>query len=186
MGVKGRRFLAVLVALVMVMTSAVGVFATKESTTQGTNNAVKAVGKVSDKTIKVKTADKTFKYKVNNGKWKTSKSTTLKKIKEGSTVIIKTSGGKTYKWMKTVKIKKATKKKVTWGKVKGANKGYLVEVTKKNGKKIYKKVGKGTTSITASKLGLKSLKGCKVRVRPLKSKSGKVYAGVLCNSKKIK
>ena len=78
--------------------------------------------------------------------------------------------------------KKAKKKKVTWKKVKGAS-YYLVKVVK-DGKTYYKKV-KGT-SVTAKKLGLKSLKGAKIQVRPLKSSGGHVYVGAFSKTKKVK
>lgn len=179
MGVKTKsRIVAVLVALVMVFTSAVGVFATAESTTQGTNQANKTLGSVVKGTIKVTNKKGTIKYKINNGKWKTAKSNTIKGLKEGKLVTIKTKKGKSYRWMKSVKITTNKKNNLKWKKVKGA-KYYLVKITKKNGKVVYKKV-KGNSL----KKGVP--KGAKVRIRPIKVKKGIVYAGVLCKSKKIK
>ncbi len=186
MSAKRNRFIAVLIALVMVLTSAASVFAV-ESIQQGEKVKFKTVGKVGKGTIKVTTVDKNVKYKVvgKHKKWKTTSGKTIKKLKEGCLVIIKASDGKAYRWMKTVDIKKVTKKKITWGKVKYANKGYQIEVTTKKGKVITKKVSKGTTSVKASKFKLKSFKGCKVRVRPLRKKNGKVYSGVLCDHVQI-
>ena len=179
MGVKKSRILALLVAVVMVFTSAIGVFASsKESIEQGTSNADKTVVHYSKGTV---TVPEGATVTANGKKVKVS-GTTAKGIKNGALVVITTKNGTSYRWMKTAKIKKATKKKVTWKKVKGA-KYYLVKVVK-GGKTYYKKV-KGT-SITAKKLGLKSLKKASVRVRPLKVKSGTVYAGALCKAKKVK
>ncbi len=180
MGVKTKsRLLAMLVALVMVFTSAVGIFAADESTTQGSKNAIETVGKVTKGKASFKiSASGTVKYKINNGKWKTAKSTSIKGIKEGKLVTFKTGDKTSYRWAKSVKITKCKKNNLKWKKVKGA-KYYLVKITKKGGKVVYKKV-KGT------KLKKGVPKGAKVQVRPLKVKGGKVYVGVLCKKKKVK
>lgn len=172
--IKRGRIIAALMALVMVMTSAAMVFASEESSTQGSSNANATVGNVEKGTLKV-TAQGAVQYSVNNGKtWKTLNGTKIKKLKKGQLVIVKTDQGTSYRWMQTVKITKAKNKKVKWKKVKGA-KYYLVRIVK-NGKTTYKRVN-GTS--------VKAPKGAKVSVRPVKVKGGKVYAGVF-KTKKVK
>ena len=178
MGAKAKsRLLAVLVAAIMVFTSAIGVFATEMSTQQGTNNANLSTIDVSEGTITVNTAGKIIS---------TSKGTisgnTITGLKTGDLVKFVTNKGTTYRWVKRGKIKTAKKKKVTWKKVKGA-KYYLVKIVK-NGKVTYKKI-KGTKA-TAKKLGFKSLKGCKISVRPITTSGGKVYSGAISKAKKAK
>ena len=178
MGVSRKsRLIAVLVAVVMVMLSATAVFAANEemSTTQGTNNHNKSYVSVAKGTIKVVTDGKILK--TNKGKIKGKKIT---KLKEGNLVKFTTTEGDVYRWVKTTKIKKAKKGKVTWKKVKSKYLiGYAVRITDKNGKVTWKKVGKKKTS-------LKVKNGCKVCVRPLAKKGGKVYSGALCKEKKVK
>ena len=178
MGAKAKsRLLAVLIAAVMVFSSAIGVFASEMSSTQGTSNANKSVVSESKGTISFKDASSiisTSKGKISGNK--------ITGLKSGDKVKIVTSDGTSYRWMKKGKIKTAKKKKVTWKKVKGA-KYYLVKVVKK-GKVTYKKI-KGTKA-SAKKLGFKSLKGCKVSVRPITTSGGKVYSGAISKAKKAK
>lgn len=177
MGVKTKsRLLAVVVALVMVFTSAVGVFAAGSPTKGATNTSTKTVVHPTKKTVDVKTSSK-IQYKVNNGKWKTASSTTIKGLKSGNLVTIKTSTGTTYRWVKSVKIKKCKKNNLRWKKVKGA-KYYMVKITK-GGKTTWKKV-KGT------KLKKGVVKGAIIQVRPVKVKDGKAYLGALCKERKVK
>ena len=177
MGVKSKsRLIAVLIAAVMVFTSAVGVFATEESVKQGTNQANKTVTSPEKGTIKVSTSGKVT-YSTNHGKtWKTAKTSTITGLKKGKYVIVKTDEGTSYRWVKTVKVTKNKKDKVTWKKVKGA-KYYMVRITDKKGKVTWKKTKK-----TSYKVG----KGKKVRIRPVTKKKGHVYAGALCKTKKVK
>lgn len=181
MGARKNRIFALLVAVVMIFTSAIGVFASEESSVQGSNNAVATEVKTGSGTINVATSG-AIKYSVNGGAEQTVASSPITGLKSGALVKISTSAGDSYRWMKKATIKKAKKKKVTWKKVKGAS-YYLVKVVK-DGKTYYKKV-KGK-SITAKKLGLKSLKGAKVQVRPLKSSGGHVYVGAFSKTKKVK
>ena len=178
MGARTKsRLLAVLVAAIMVFTSAIGVFASEMSTTQGTNNANTSSIDVGKGVITVDTAGKIVS--ASKGKISGNKITGLK---AGDKVKIVTSEGTSYRWVKRGKIKTAKKKKVTWKKVKGA-KYYLVKVVK-NGKTTYKKI-KGTKA-TAKKLGFKSLKKCKVSVRPITTSGGKTYSGEFSKTKKVK
>lgn len=178
MGAKAKsRILAVLVAAIMVFTSAIGVFATEMSTQQGTNNANLSTIDVSEGTITVYGASKIIS--TSKG---TISGTTITGLKTGDLVKFVTNKGTSYRWVKRGKIKTAKKKKVTWKKVKGA-KYYLVRIVK-NGKTTYKKV-KGTKA-TAKKLGFKSLKKCKVSVRPIKVSGGTVYSGEFSKVKKVK
>lgn len=178
MGAKAKsRLLAVLVAVVMVFTSAIGVFASEMSSTQGTSNANESSINESQGTITVDTAGKiisTSKGKISGNK--------ITGLKSGDKVKIVTSEGTSYRWVKKGKIKTAKKKKVTWKKVKGA-KYYLVKVVK-NGKVTYKKI-KGTKA-TAKKLGFKNLKKCKVSVRPITTSGGTTYSGEFSKTKKVK
>ena len=184
MGVKTKsRLLAVLVALVMVFTSAVGVFAagspTKGATTPTKTDTVtptKTIVHPTQQTVDVK-APSAIQYKVNNGAWKTASSTTIAGLKKGDLVTIKTSNATTYRWVKSVKIKKCKKGNLKWKKVKGA-KYYMVKIVK-NGKTTWKKV-KGT------KLKKGVVKGAVISVRPVKVKGGKAYLGALCKERKVK
>ena len=173
MGTKAKsRILALLVAAVMIMTSAVGVFAVESSQMGDTKTIKKTVVSVSKGTI---TVTATGEFKSSKGK---IKGNTITGLKEGQKVTITSleDGKKVYRWIKTVKIKKAKKGKVTWGKVKGAT-SYLVRIQSKSGKVTWKTV-KGTS--------LKVKKGSKVRIRPLYKKGGKTYSGMLCAAKTVK
>lgn len=178
MGAKAKsRLLAVLVAVVMVFTSAIGVFASEMSSTQGTNNANESSISVGEGTITVYNASSivsTSKGKISGNK--------ITGLKTGDKVKFVTNKGTSYRWVQKGKIKTAKKKKVTWKKVKGA-KYYLVKVVK-NGKTTYKKI-KGTKA-TAKKLGFKSLKKCKVSVRPITTSGGNTYSGEFSKTKKVK
>ena len=178
MGVKTKsRLLAVVVALAMVFTSAVGVFAAGSPTKGATNTATKTVVHPTEKTVDVETSS-AVQYKINNGAWKTaSSSTTIKGLKSGNLVTIKSSTGTTYRWIKSVKIKRCKKNNLRWKKVKGA-KYYMVKITK-GGKTTWKKV-KGT------KLKKGVVKGAVISVRPVKVKGGKAYLGALCKERKVK
>lgn len=180
MGVKTKsRLVALIVAVMMVFTSAAAVFADTASSTAGTNNANKATVYVGKGKIVVKNTKgivKTSKGKIS-GK-------TVTGLKEGQKVTITTKEGKSYRWVKQGVIKSATKSKITWKKASGA-KYYLVKIVK-NGKAKYKRVSAKNTSITAKKLGVKSLKGYKVYVRPLAKSGGKIYSGELSKGKTVK
>jgi hypothetical protein len=179
MGAKRTsRLLAVLVAVVMMMTSAVGVFAAGSSTGGQTVTPAADVN-YSSKTIVVNTNGAT--YSTDGGK--TYKSVTNNTIyaKSGSTVIVKQGNTTSYLWMQTAKVSKAKKGKVTWKKTKKAKK-YQVYVYNKKGKVVKKKTVKGTSY--SSKKYLK--KGYKVKVRPITVKKSKSYLGAWTARKKIK
>jgi hypothetical protein len=174
MGAEKNRIAAVLIALVMVMTSVVGVFATEASVAAGSNQYNTSVANVARGTIKVNTDGKVLSAKPG-----TVSGNTITGLKEGDKVAFTTTEGTSYRWIKSTKITKAKKKNLKWKKVKGAT-HYVVRIAKKNGTVKYKRV-KGTSM----KKGL--AKGDKVRVRPIyKSKTGKVYVGVFCKARKIK
>ena len=178
MGRKNRLF-ALLIAVVMVVTSGVGVFAADSSTQGATSVPIATEVHTGSGTVDVP-AGATVTV---NGAPASVSGTSVSGVPKGALVVVTTADGQTdYRWMMTTKIKKAAKKKVTWKKAKGAS-YYLVKVVRK-GKTYYKAV-KGT-KVTAKKLGLKSLKGAKVRVRPLKIVGGIVYAGGLSKTKKAK
>ena len=128
MGARKNRIFALLVAVVMIFTSAIGVFASEESSVQGSNNAVATEVKTGSGTINVATSG-AIKYSVNGGAEQTVASSPITGLKSGALVKISTSAGDSYRWMKKATIKKAKKKKVTWKKVKGAS-YYLVKVVK--------------------------------------------------------
>ena len=185
MGVRKNRILAMIIAVVMVLTSAVAVFADVESTTQGTTNANKSsIISMKNPTIVVKKAGGTVKFSVNNGKtWKTAKSSTIKGLKAGQYVNIKTKNGETYRWVKITSITKASRSLLKWKKVSGA-KAYLVKVIK--GKKVYYKKVKGTSLKASAFKDVKTYKGAKISVRPLTEKNKHVYSGALCKYKVVK
>jgi hypothetical protein len=187
MGAKfTRRVVAVAIALAMVLTSGLAVFADTDSVTHGLvtlGTAKQNSKKVTVKsTMEVITEAKSVTYCVNNkGGYKKVKNGMIKGLKEGDKLIIKTDQGvKNWRWMKTTRISQKKKGgKVSWNKVKGAT-GYQLQIKDKNGKFTYKTVGKKVTSY-------KVKKGCSVRVRPLKkTKSGVVYSGVLSVNIKVK
>ena len=178
MGARTKsRLLAVLIAAVMIMTSVTCVFASEMSSTQGSNNANTSEVSVAKGVITVNTDGEIL----DSSKGKIS-GTKITGLKEGQLVKITTTEGDSYRWVKRGVIKKATKKKVTWKKISGAN-YYLVKLVK-NGKTTYKKIS--GTSATAKKLGVKSLKGYTVSVRPIKKSGGKVYSGEFSKKKKAK
>jgi hypothetical protein len=188
MGVKTtRRLLSMMIALIMVLTSVSAVFAAS-SPDKGKQYDLKTYGAVKHGTAKVATYLRVetqakvsdIKYSVNGGKYKQAKSKRITGLKEGKTVIVKTgSKYKNYRWMKSTKSTQKKKgAKVTWNKVKGAT-GYVVVVYHKDGKVTNKTVGKNVTSYKAPK-------GSKVRVRPIKKKSGHVYMGILSSTVKVK
>lgn len=181
MGASKRRVLAILIAAVMVMTSAIGVFAADKSPDIGSLPTGKTTTSVSKGTISVE-ADGAVKYKVNGSKKsKTATDGIIKNLKKGDTVeITATVQGKKKTirvWVQTTKVTKAKNKKVTWKKVKGAS-YYKVKIVSKSGKVSWKTVKKGTS--------VKVAKGSKVSVMPVKKVKGKVYKGVTSKSKTVK
>lgn len=173
MGAFRKKVLTVLIAFVMVMTSAVGVFAAAEpgSDIHG-ETSTSSVASVSKGTVTVEAGiAKTSKGKVSED------GTTVTGLKSGQTVTITTtSGDKIYRWMKSVKITSTKGKTVKWKKVKGATK-YMIKIYDKNGKFVTTLKTKGTK--ISSKKYIK--KGYKVKVRPIKGK----YVGSLCKTKKV-
>ena len=188
MGTRKNRVFALLIAVVMVFTSAIGVFAAdSKSPTQGAqpstqdeSSEMHTVVNYNSDSIDVP-AGATVTV---NGKAVAVKGNTASGIKKGALVVVKSANGKDvdYRWMRNTKITKAAKKKLVWKKAKGAS-YYLVKIMKK-GKVRYKKV-KGT-KVKAKKLGLKTLKGAKFRVRPIKVVKGIPYAGGFSSTKKGK
>ena len=186
MGTRKNRVFALLIAVVMVFTSAIGVFAagspTQGSTTPAATdyNPVATEVHADNGTVDVPTGATV----TANGQPVTVEGNLASGIPKGALVVVTSADVKTvdYRWMQTTKIKKAAKKKLTWKKVKGAN-CYLVKIIKK-GKVRYKLI-KGTKA-SAKKLGLKTLKGTKLRVRPIKVVSGIPYLGGLSKAKKGK
>jgi hypothetical protein len=182
MGVKKTsRVLSVLIAVVMIMTSAIAVFAV-ESPVRG----LTTIGKVKENKVvgqlEVITQGKDVQYKVNGGSYKTLTGDLITGLNTGDKVIVKNEyGDKNYRWMKTVKVTQKKKgAKVTWNKVSGAT-GYQIQITDKNGKVTRKTLGKNTRSY-------KVKAGCKVRVRPLKKikSSGNTYMGIQCMTYTVK
>ena len=187
MGTRKNRVFALLIAVVMILTSAIGVFAAEptSSVTQGAQPTAADTPFSTEIHSKAGTIDVPAGSTVTvDGQPVTVNGTVASGIPEGSLVVVKSADGKfvDYRWMKTGKIKKAAKKKLTWKKVKGAN-YYLVQVTKKG--KTYFRLIKGTKA-TAKKLKLKTLKGAKFRVRPVKLVNGTPYLGGLSKVKKGK
>ena len=188
MGTKKSRLFALLTALVMIFTSAVGVFAAEpaKSPTQGVTPAPAAT----EYSTMVHSNDGTIDVPAGsvvtvNGQPVTVNGTVASGIPKGALVVITTADGRftDYRWMKSTTIKKAKKKKLTWKKVKGAN-YYRVKITTKKGKTYYRTI-KGTKA-TAKKLKLKTLKGAKFRVSPVKVVNGTAYRGGESKTKKGK
>lgn len=188
MGTRKNRMFALLIAVVMIFTSAIGVFAAEpaKSVTQGAQPTAADTPFVTQVHSKAGTIDVPAGSTVTtaDGQAVTVNGTVASGIPEGSLVVVKSADGKSvdYRWMKTGKIKKAAKKKLTWKKVKGAN-YYFVQVTKKG--KSYFILVKGTKA-SAKKLKLKTLKGATFRVRPAKLVNGIQYLGGLSKAKKGK
>jgi hypothetical protein len=168
-----RRFFAVVMALVVVMTSGIFVFAA-DSPTIGKINNVTSYGHESEGTMDVyfDPVQGAAKYRIYvNGKLVTETTSTtalLTGLKIGEFLDIfvaavdangkeseKVETPTSKRWFKRTKIKKAKggKKKVTvtWKKVSGAT-GYVIQIKKKGGEwKTVKTVGK-TTKATIKKL----------------------------------
>jgi hypothetical protein len=183
MGVKKTtRMLSVLIAVIMIMTAAVGVFAAgaEDSPERG----LITIGKVKEAKIigqlKVVSKGTVIKYSINGGKYKTLSGSKITGLKSGNTVIVKNDlGDKSYRWMRTVKVTQKKKgAKIKWNKVKKAT-GYMIIITSKSGKKTTKTVGKKVTSY-------KVPAGSTVRVRPLRKIKGTTYMGILSLSFKVK
>jgi hypothetical protein len=189
MGVRKNRFVAVLIALVMVLTSAAAVFAvTGEDSPIGPDyTTLNSEVFADDGRIRVEDLSGTV-YKVNSGEYQPVSGTDITGLSVGNLVTIRNSEAKkvAYRWVKTTTIKTAKRTKVTWKKVTGA-KEYIVRVTyKKNGKTKTKSVVVKGTSVKPSKFNLKSFKGCKVRVQPVRETAGNKWVGGLSKTKKVK
>lgn len=144
MGVKKtHRILAVLIAVVMVMTSGVAVFAAGSNT--GGSTTPETYVEVQGKTIIVNNPTDTILYKMyGKKKYKTATSNVLTGLKKGKRYIIRT-GGKTYKVLiASGKVKKATVKKnkvtVRLSRKKGATKYVIMAVRASDGKIVKKTV----------------------------------------------
>lgn len=179
MGAK-RRVLALLTAVIMILSSAACVFADDTSSPQGGGTALKTKGSVSKRVITVNVDNAS--YKLKGGKsFKAVKNGKITKLKVGSLVIIKNNDNTkevAYRWLKTVKIRKNKNGKITWKKVKGAT-GYQIRYITKNGKVK-------TVKVSSKTLSKKLKKGYKVQVRPLKKSGNKTYMGVLCKKTTVK
>lgn len=186
-----RKMVTITLALALILTSAIGVFAAG-SPTVGKVTKVSSVGSQNCKTLKISWAKKgnADKYIVKVG----SKTYTVK----GTSLNAKVSANKTYnitvtpvygkekgkavaavkRWTKTTKITKAKagKKKVTltWKKAKGATKYQVYQY--KGGKwKLLKTVKATKTTVKVAKKGT-----YKFRVTPVKGS----YIGVMSPIKK--
>ena len=179
MGAKRTsRLAAVLIALVMIMTSGYAVFAADSSQRGKTNEGVATVD-VEDGTIAVSGSN--AQYSTDGGKtWKTVQDNVIF-AKKNATVIVQTDQGTSYSWMTRATVSNTKKGKITWKKVKGAKK-YTVKVYNKKGKLLKTK----TVTKTSWKSSKFLKKGYKVRVRPVKVKSKKSYVGQWSKTAKIK
>ena len=185
MGAKvSRRLLAVVMTLIMIMTSAAAVFAADSPEEGATEQKVVTTVNASKGTITVKDG-KSAKYrKAGAKKWKKASNGKIKGLKKGGLYQVKVSKKTVYRFIAKSSIKSAKgskgKVKVTWKKTKKASK-YTIFVYDKSGKLVKK-----TTSTKLSKTikGLK--KGTyKVAVRPMKKKGGKSYLGQISAKKKV-
>lgn len=174
MGVKKTsRLLAVMVALVMVMTSVAGVFAASydnPSSAAGTNQSNKTVANMNKGTLTVTTSGDSIESSKG-----TVKGNKISGLKDGNLIVITSDEGKTYRWFKKAKGLKVKSSKLSWTKVKGAS--YYVLKINRGGKTIYKKVSKNS---------FKCKKGDKVWVRAIKKSGGNTYTGVWSSKKTIK
>lgn len=154
---KISRFLAVLIAAALVLTSGIGVFAAS-SPTGGTVKPATSVT-VSGKTINVAYAEgATIKYRVKGGKWKTvalsaDGSAVIKKLKAGKRYQVRINGKTYYVLIRKGKIKsvkvKGSKATVKIAKRGGAKK-YVIRAVDANGRVVTKTVKKLTYKLTLS------------------------------------
>lgn len=148
MGVKKtHRILAVLIAVVMVMTSGIAVFAAGSNT--GGSTAPETYVEVQGKTVIVNNPTDVIKYKMyGKKKYKTASSNVLTGLKKGKRYVIFT-GGKVYKVLIAGgKVKKATVKKnkvtVRISRKKGAKK-YVIRAVRVSDGKVVKKTVRSLT-----------------------------------------
>lgn len=203
MGAVTKKLLALAIALAMVMTSGIAVFATDspESGSEAKVTIKTSEGNYSKKSIDVQytktgEGDVKVEYSADKGKtWKSvdggDSSAQITGLKDRGLYQIKVTSGSNsskvqYRYMKNTKVTKAksAKKKqvtLTWKKDSKAT-GYQIQYY--DGK-TWKKVTVGKkTKLTIKKL--KSGKKYKFRVRPIKKVSGKKYMGVLSGTKTCK
>jgi hypothetical protein len=181
MGVKKvSKLVSVLIAFVMIITSAIGVFAV-DSPKRG----LTTIGKVKNNRVvgqlEVVTEAQKVTYSVSGSDYVKLEGNMITGLKAGNTVIVKNEfGDKSYRWMRTVKISQKKKgAKCTWTKLTNAT-GYQLWITNKSGKVTKKTVGKKVTSY-------KLKAGYKLRVRPLKRyNSSIVYLGIQSATYKVK
>ena len=199
------KFIAVCIALIMVLTSGNAVFAATDSPTNGGKPAT-VTKMMSDVNYKNKSIKITYKaknavkykiaYRVKGGKWKyrttTNKYYTLKKLAKNKKYQIKVAGinknGKVgkyhtiaYRWMKKInyKLTSATKSKaikVKITKVKGATKYQITYSLKANMSNSKTVTTKGLTKT------IKNLKKGKVYYVRIRAISGK-YKGMTIKKK---
>ena len=174
-----RRMIAVFVALVMVMTCSVAVFAAS-SPTVGKITGVESSGTTDGKTLTVKwvvdkAADK-YIVKVGSDTYETTATTLTVNTVPNTYLPVSVTpvyGGKQGatlsgldRWMKSTKIKKAKalkkKVKLTWKKVKGADR-YQVLMLKNGSWQVVKTTKKLSATIKVGKKGT-----YKFKVRPMK------------------
>jgi hypothetical protein len=174
MGVKAtRRIIAVITVLVMIITSAVCVFA-ETSSPHGGSKLITTIH-YSAKTMDVEGTGG-IKYKhLGESKWHTVDSTghvLLTGLKQKKYYTVISNEGTAYRWFYQTHIKKVKggKKSATvkWKKIKGAKK-YVVKAVKGN-----KTVIVNTTKTSKKIKGLTKGKW-KIYVRVLKKKSGHTY-----------
>jgi hypothetical protein len=184
MGVKRNRILAVVIALVMVLTSVVGVFASspaKKSIEQGSSNANDTYANTAKGTIKVDTASN-YSYEVVNRKGvkgDVKAGQPITGLKKGDRVVITTKEGKSYRWMVRTKIShKKGSKYIKWKKIKGATR-YAIFITDKKGKQTYKHVSGKVRKY-------KCKKGYTYIVRPCKKVGNVTYVGQVSKKYKVK
>ena len=157
MGAKRTsRLIAVLIAVAMIMTSAIGVFAASSPTKGGTTKVtVKSVSN-----IKVTTKADSVKYKVKGAKkWKKAEvkdgAANITGLKHHKKYVIKANGKTYYRVTCVSKVKKVTKKgktvTVKFTKKKCAKKYTITAVRKSDGKVVKKTVSKTSGKVKLAK-----------------------------------
>ena len=192
-----RRLVAVTLAMALVLTSGIGVFAAGSSQ-KGTVNSLDTTIAQSGKKITIKWTGsnaETYTLKVGSTTYTvkgTSKTVTVKANKTYK-ITVKAANGDTvkthYRWTKkssSVKsaAKGSKKVKVSWKKVSGAT-GYQIWEKVNGTWKLRSTVGKSTTSKTLKSLNKKGAKAV-FAVRPIKKSGSTKWLGIRHNAKAVK
>ena len=166
MGAKRTsRLIAVFVALALMMTSGISVFAAG-SPTQGSTAKPTSVEVASNTSIAVSTSAPAVEYRIKGGKWKTvavaNGVANIAGLKKHKRYEVRVAGQTFYKITCSTKIKSVKKKgktvTVKWAKKKCAKK-YVVTAVRADGKVVKKtvksrsaklKLGSGTWTITVT------------------------------------